>query len=125
MNLCIFSGRLTGDAKTSSSKNGKFYARYGLAIPVGWGENKRTVFVNCTQWNCEKLAPHLTKGTPVLVRGQYDEHEFEKDGEMKKYSEIIVAELEFQQGAPKQQQQQTQQGAPEPRDMPYEDNIPF
>lgn len=104
MNVCIFSGRLTNDAKGRNTEGGKFVASYSIAVPVGWGNQKKTIFVNCTHWNCEKLLQYLVKGAAVTIRGQYNEREYTKDGEQKRFHEIIVAELEFQRGGEKKEE---------------------
>lgn len=75
------------------------------------GDNKKTVFLNCSVWNKEALAQYLTKGKPVIVHGEYTEREWQaQDGSQRKTAEIIVREIEFQQGQPKGADQP--QGAP-------------
>ena len=73
MNVCIFSGRLTKDAETRYTQSGKCVCSFGLAVDTGFGDNKKTVFLNCSVWNKEALAQYLTKGKPVIVHGEYTE----------------------------------------------------
>ena len=102
MNICIFSGRLTNDAETRYTQSGKCVCSFGLAVDTGFGDNKKTVFLNCSVWNKEALAQYLTKGKPVIVHGEYTEREWQaQDGSQRKTAEIIVREIEFQQGQPK------------------------
>ena len=116
MNVCIFSGRLTKDAETRYTQSGKCVCSFGLAVDTGFGDNKKTVFLNCSVWNKEALAQYLTKGKPVIVHGEYTEREWQaQDGSQRKTAEIIVREIEFQQGQPKSDGQQ--QAAP-PRQQP-------
>ena len=111
MNICIFSGRLTKDAETRFTQSGKCVCSFGLAVDTGFGDNKKTVFLNCSVWNKEALAQYLTKGKPVIVHGEYTEREWQaQDGSQRKTAEIIVREVEFQQGQPKGADQP--QGAP-------------
>lgn len=111
MNTCIFSGRLTKDAETRFTQSGKCVCSFGLAVDTGYGDNKKTVFLNCSVWNKEALAQYLTKGKPIIVQGEYTEREWQdKDGNNRKAAEIIVREIEFQQGQPKGADQS--QGAP-------------
>ena len=111
MNICIFSGRLTKDAETRYTQSGKCVCSFGLAVDTGFGDNKKTVFLNCSVWNKEALAQYLTKGKPVIIHGEYTEREWQaQDGSQRKTAEIIVREVEFQQGQPKGADQP--QGAP-------------
>ena len=116
MNVCIFSGRLTKDAETRYTQSGKCVCSFGLAVDTGFGDNKKTVFLNCSVWNKEALAQYLTKGKPVIVHGEYTEREWQdKDGNNRKAAEIIVREIEFQQGQPKGD---NQGGADQPQGAP-------
>ena len=102
MNICIFSGRLTKDAETRYTQSGKCVCSFGIAVDTGFGDNKKTVFLNCSVWNKEALAQYLTKGKPVIVHGEYTEREWQaQDGSQRKTAEIIVRDIEFQQGQPK------------------------
>lgn len=102
MNICIFSGRLTKDAETRYTQSGKCVCSFGLAVDTGFGDNKKTVFLNCSVWNKEALAQYLTKGKPVIVHGEYTEREWQaQDGSQRKTAEIVVRDIEFQQGQPK------------------------
>ena len=115
MNTCIFSGRLTKDAETRFTQSGKCVCSFGLAVDTGYGDNKKTVFLNCSVWNKEALAQYLTKGKPIIVQGEYTEREWQdKDGNNRKAAEIIVREIEFQQGQPKGDSQ----GAPRQQSAP-------
>jgi len=62
-------GNLTRDAEVKELQN-------GLAITFTLAEDRRTakegnqtVFIGCTLWNREKIAPYLTKGTLVEIVG--------------------------------------------------------
>lgn len=115
MNVCIFSGRLTKDAETRYTQSGKCVCSFGLAVDTGFGDNKKTVFLNCSVWNKEALAQYLTKGKPVIVHGEYTEREWQaQDGNQRKTAEIVVRDIEFQQGQPKGDGQQ----ASPPRQQP-------
>lgn len=105
MNLCIFSGRLTKDAETRYTQSSKAVSNFGLAVDTGYGDRKTTVFLNCVLWDREKLAPHLTKGKPVTISGEYTERKWQdRDGNERRIVEINVRDLEFQQGQPGQGQ---------------------
>ena len=99
MNSCIFAGRLTKDCEVRQTQNGKSVGNYTLAIDDGYGENKRTLFLNCVHWNVEKIGQYLTKGKAVIVRGKLQQREYtDKEGNQRKVIELNVQESTFQQG---------------------------
>jgi single-strand DNA-binding protein len=68
-------GRLTADAIVKKSKSDKplvsFYLVENFDYKTKEGEKKsRATFYNCTLWNRMGLAPHLTKGTALILEGQ-------------------------------------------------------
>lgn len=110
MNVCIFAGRLTADAK-SKDVNGTAVASYTVACDSGWGEKKSTMFVNCVHWKPGGVLQYMTKGKPVIVRGQLRERTYQaQDGTDRKITELVVAEMEFQQRDKTEEQQPQRTG---------------
>ena len=110
MNHCTFSGRLVADAEMRYTASGTPVTSFRIAVDTGFGEHKRTDFINCVLWKREGIVTHLTKGKPVIISGEYQRREYEdKSGQKQRTVEIIVRDLEFQQGQPKQGQQSTSQ----------------
>ena len=58
---------------------------------------EKTTWHNCVVWGprAEKLAPHVQKGTKFSIIGRIENREYEKDGQNRTISEIVVDELEF------------------------------
>ena len=103
MNICHFSGRLGSDAEIRYTRDGTAKTTFNLAVDSGSGDYKRTDWIRCVLWKREKLAQYLTKGKPVIVTGEYQEQKWtDKDGQERRMVEIVVRELEFQQGQPRQ-----------------------
>ena len=98
MNLCIFSGRITKDAETRHTNNGTAITSFSLAVDSGFGDRKRTDFINCKAFKREALGAHLTKGKPVMVSGEYQEEKWEKDGQKHSRVVILCRDIDFQQG---------------------------
>lgn len=69
---------------------------FSVAVDDGYGENKRTIWFDCSVWGkrAVSLAPHLKKGTAVAVSGDLSTREH--DG--KSYLTVRVAELTMQGG---------------------------
>lgn len=68
-------GRIGRDAAVRDTSNGKVVTGWPLAIDVGWGENKVTLWIDCALWGDrgEKVAPYLTKGSKIGVTGELGE----------------------------------------------------
>ena len=70
MNICTFSGRIVADATSRMTANGTSVCTFRIAVDAGFGEHKRTDFINCVLWKRESLVPHLSKGKPVMISGE-------------------------------------------------------
>lgn len=112
MNLWVGMGRLTKEPelKYSQSKPDMAIARYSLAIDEGYGEKKKTTFVNITAFGKagEFASKYFHKGQRVLVKGRLDiTYDKEKD---KTYVSILAENQEFADGkveAKPQEQEET------------------
>lgn len=98
MNNCTFSGRLTRDCEVKMIRDDLSITSFSLAVDCGFGDKKRTEFVNVKAFKKDALAPYLLKGKPVMVAGEYQEERWEKDGEKKSRVVILARDIEFQQG---------------------------
>ncbi len=81
MNHGTFAGRLGrgADLRQGDSPS-KSVANFSVAVNVGFGEKKRTLWIGCALWGerAEKLAQYLTKGTAVTVSGDVDLRTYDK-----------------------------------------------
>jgi len=104
MNIVIISGNLTRDAELKITANSKSVLNFTIANSIGFGQNKSAQFFRCNLWGdrATKLAEHLTKGKGVIVTGEIQLREYEKDGEKKISPEIFVGNIEFMGGGKKQ-----------------------
>jgi len=57
---------------TRYTQAGKAVTGWALAVDKGWGDNKQTVWLDCSLWGerGEKLAQHITKGSQLGVTGE-------------------------------------------------------
>lgn len=125
MNIFTFTGRIGKDAETRTTQNGVSVTSFSVANDVGWGENKKTLWIDCTLWKerGEKLAPYLKKGTPVTVSGEASPRAYTKDGEARGVIQVNVREIDLQGGKQEQSQDTAQPADPAPAD--FDDDIPF
>ncbi len=125
MNVFNAIGRVGKDAIVRYTQAGKAVAGWSLAVDDGWGQNKQTVWLDCSLWGdrAEKLAPYITKGAQIGVTGSIGTREH--DG--KTYVTLRVADVTLIGGKGEQRQQQrepAQQPAGEPA-ADFDDDIPF
>jgi len=138
INSVVLGGVVGRDMEVRFAQNGKAIGNFSLAVTNGWGENKTTTWVNCVVFGerASKLAPHILKGTKLVVNGRLDVRQYDKQDGTKGVSvDVVVNDFEFTGGkggsndAGQQQQQQQQQqnhsgGYKEPP-MDFDDSIPF
>lgn len=98
MNKVILVGRLAQDPEVRYTQNGKAVATFGLAINEGFGENRRTTFINIVAW--EKLAEicgnNLLKGRQILCEGRLQTRSYDdKTGQKRYVTEVIMQNMEF------------------------------
>lgn len=135
MNVCNFIGRIGRDAVQRHTPSGKSVTNWSIAVDVGYGENKQTLWIDCTLWGerGEKIADYIRNGDKIGVSGEIGTREH--DG--KTYMTLNVREVELlgakKADQPEKPQPQRQAGpARGPSEQPSgpggaldEDEIPF
>lgn len=104
MNKIIISGRLVRDAELSyiaSTSTPKM--NFSLAVERAYQKdknNKKVDFINCEQLgkHVENLCQYVTKGKQILVEGELNIDNYEKDGEKRSFTKVKVDRLEFLAG---------------------------
>ena len=71
INSWTVTGRLGKDAEYRVLAGGKALLSFSMAVNTGWGEYKKTLWVNVRQWGERgaKLMPYLTKGKLIGATG--------------------------------------------------------
>ena len=134
MHTLILAGRIGRNAETRITQAGKSVTGFPLAVDIGWGDSKKTLWADCAIWGerGEKLMPHLVKGLAVTVRGLPGARAYTSRGSNEPSAVLtcMVDEIELQGGGRRddQQGQQRQQqpsggGWTPPADL--DDEIPF
>ena len=104
MNKIIINGRLVRDAELSyiaSTATPKM--SFSLAVERAYQKdknNKKVDFINCEQLgkHVENLCQYVTKGKQILVEGELNIDNYEKDGEKRSFTKVKVDRLEFLSG---------------------------
>ena len=105
MNRVILTGRLVRDAELSyitSTATPKM--NFSLAVERNYQKdknNKKVDFINCEMIgkHTENLCQYVTKGKQILVEGELNIDNYEKDGEKRSFTKVKVDRLEFLSGA--------------------------
>lgn len=131
MNVFNCIGRVGKDAVERFTQGGKPVTGWSLAVDNGFGDNKQTIWLDCSWWGerAGKVAQYITKGSQLGVTGELGTREH--DG--KTYITLNVRDVSLVGGksdaAPGSSRQtaQRREPAPAPADMTFDDdaNIPF
>ena len=98
INKVILMGRLTRDPEMRHTNSGTPVTTFSIAIDNGYGDNKRTDFVNCLAWNktAEFVTKYFTKGKMIIVIGRIATRSWEtQDGKRAYATEVIANEVNF------------------------------
>lgn len=122
--ICI-AGRLGKDAELRRTQGGDPVLSFSVAVDDGYGQNKRTLWFDCSVWGKrgEALSQHLRKGTAVAVSGDFSTREH--DG--RTYFTVRVSEVTMQGGGHERGSQRTSYDEPDNsrRADDLSDEIPF
>ena len=99
MNHVILSGRLTKDPEIRYTNNNKAVASLTLAVDDGKDKDgeRKTQYIPCVAWEktAELIDKHFLKGDPLTVIGKISVRSYEKDGQKKYVTEVVVNGIEF------------------------------
>ena len=111
MKQIIIAGNIGRDAVVRRTNAGDAVAGFPVAVEERNGQDKRTLWFDCSLWGKrgDALAQYLTKGSRVTVAGDLSTREHEG----KTYLTVRVAEVTLQGGGERRDDA--------PRDRPRED----
>jgi len=97
LNTISVQGRLTKDIEIKVTQSNINVCSFTLANDVGYGDKKKTNFINCVAWRgtCDLLSKYVTKGQMIIVSGQLDIRKWEKDSKTYYATEIVVEKVNF------------------------------
>ena len=93
MNSYNVTGRLIKDMEISQTKTGKPMAKYTIAKDIGWGDVKKTLFLNVVQFFGISEKYVGKKGDIISLTGELDYFDTEVEG--KKNQRIYVKAMSF------------------------------
>jgi single-strand DNA-binding protein len=101
INVCFFGGNVGNEPNLKHLASGTPVVSFSLAMSEkrkgdsGETETVEWVRVVCFSNLAEICSKHLGKGDAALVIGKLRTREFEKDGEKKRYTEVIADRVHF------------------------------
>lgn len=103
MNKVILSGGVTKDAELNFLTTGTPKMMFNLAVERSYQKdknNKKVDFITCELFgkSAENLCQYITKGKQIMVEGELNIDQYEKDGEKRSFTKIKVDRIEFQKG---------------------------
>ena len=116
-------GRIGRDAEVRQTNNGTAVANFPVAVDVGYGDNKATLWLDCSMFGKRAeggLVQYLVKGAQVMVEGDINLRQYTKgDGTGGAAVTLNIQDLKLVGGQPQgQQQQQPQQAANQTQRQP-------
>ena len=94
LNHIAVTARLLRDPELKFSASGMAFLKTGIAIDDGFGDKKKSYFVDIAAFGklAERMHPELSRGVPVIVEGRLTVEEWEaKDGTGKRSRVVILA----------------------------------
>ncbi len=98
INKVILMGRITKDLELRTTGSGKSVCSFTLAVDDGYGENRKTDFINCVAWDkkAEFLKNWFGKGRMCIVIGKIGTRTWEgQDGKKNYQTEVVAHEISF------------------------------
>ncbi|MFG6573176.1 single-stranded DNA-binding protein [Sulfitobacter sp. 1A13353] len=94
MKMITIAGNVGKTAEVRNTQNGQQVTGWTVAVDDGWGQNKSTLWFDCSWWGQrgEKVAPYIQKGGKITVSGELSKREH--DG--KTYLTINVNDVTLQ-----------------------------
>lgn len=109
MNYISLIGRTTDNITLKTTQSGHMVANFSLAVKRPYKKDV-TDFFNVIAWNnqAEVLSKYVKKGNEVAVSGHLENRSYEKDGQTRYITEVVVEKVHLLSGAPKQDNQEAQ-----------------
>lgn len=125
INSFILQCRLTKDVEYGTTNSGVAYANFSVAWNEKYNENEQQLFMNCRAWRgtADLLNKYFKKGDELVIEGKLVTETYEKDGQNKSSTRMVVDRVHFTYGKKNQDNNQQQ-----PELTPIDDtndNLPF
>lgn len=131
LNSVILMGRLTREPELRQTDKGTLVCGFSVAVDNGYGETKKTDFINCVAWKgtAEFVSKYFTKGQMIALSGRLSTRTWDDNGTTRYATEVSVREVDFC-GGKNEGQSNTSDASPLPdadgfAPMGNDDELPF
>lgn len=95
MNRTIIIGRVTRDIELRYTPSEKAVTQFTVA--VNRRNNDEADFISCEAWNktAEVMSKYVKRGDRIGIVGHLKVDSYEKDGQKRTFTKVVVDELEF------------------------------
>jgi single-strand DNA-binding protein len=96
INSCVIVGRLTKDVEERRTQNGTHVVSFTLAVDRRKKEDGAD-FIPCIAWDkaADTIAKYVHKGDLFGVTGHIHTRNYEKDGRMNYFTEVVTTSFHF------------------------------
>ena len=96
MNKVIIKGRLTATPELKTTATDMCVTDFSVAVTRRFNK-EQTDFINCQAWRktAEFITKYFTKGQEILVVGELHIEKWDKDGETRWSTRVVVDEVDF------------------------------
>ena len=96
MNKVILKGRLTQTPELKRTASETYVTDFSVAVPRRFNK-EQTDFINCQAWRstAEFITKYFAKGQEILIIGELHIDKWDKDGETRYATRVLVDEVEF------------------------------
>ena len=100
LNNFVLQGRLTKDVEYGQTNSGINYANFTIAWNEKYNETETNLFMNCKSWRgtADLINKYFKKGDELIVEGKIITEIYEKDGNKKSSTRMIVDKIHFTYG---------------------------
>lgn len=125
LNKMIFQGRFTKPLELKQTANGVQVLNFTLAWNEKYGDKETNCFLNCVAYRntAEFIQKYFDKGDLAIVEGKLTTRSYEKDGEKRYITELIVDKAHFC-GSKKERDQESSQFT-DIINIDEQDDLPF
>jgi single-strand DNA-binding protein len=99
VNVIVLSGRLGRQPEIRNTQSGKSVAKLNLAVDRGFGDKRRTIWVDVEVWDktAEAVARMATSGSRVTISGELDIDEWndKNSGEKRSTFKVIANRVDI------------------------------
>lgn len=109
-NRSLLVGRLVRDPELKKTTTGKSVVSITVACEFGFGDKKRTDFVNCQAWNhqADFIGNYLLKGSLVGIEGRIQSRSYDDSSGRKVYIQEVLVDTVKSLGGRNDAQQQSE-----------------